>query len=143
MKFTKKFYFSFALLLTVSALSYTAFITFSPRLLAKVSESVKGTYIHSEFSYLPSIEDATEISANYKSEGFERSFVMSQSCENVPQRFYKNVLTADEWIAEKTESKESYQATTYKKGTQKIRVASFDDPEKDECLITLVGYRSE
>jgi hypothetical protein len=123
-------------------LSYFSFITFRPQFKRQVSQEIKGSSIENSFSFIPLIEGAEEISANYSSEGFERSFSIVGSCTGSEQRFYNNLLENYGWTHEKTEVEKNFEGHTYRKATRKIKVNSFNQTQSGNCIITLVGFSS-
>ncbi len=141
--FSKKFYFAFTLLVFVSGLSYYSFSQYAPNIEAQTNKEVKGTQSEHPFAFLPDLPKAQEISANYSSESFEKSFNLSHICNGEAHKFYSNVLESKNWELEKTEESNNFVGKTYKNGKQKISVSTFSNPEKEECLVTLVGFISE
>ena len=144
MNFTRKFYMLSASLVMVSLLSYVSFTYFEPSLnfAKKNIEDVKGYFVSSPFSFLPSLGGAEEIRSNLSSDGFERSYLISSECTQDIQRFYANVLVEKGWEVERLEKNENVESSTYKKNPYKIIVSSFNDPNNEECLVTLVGFSS-
>jgi len=145
MNFTRKFYMLSASLVMVSLLSYVSFTYFEPSLnfAKKNIEEVKGYFVNSPFSFLPSLSGAEEIRSNLSSDGFERSYLISSECTQDAQRFYGNVLGEKGWSVERSEKYEDIESFVYKKNPYKIIVSSFNDPNNEECLVTLVGFSSD
>ena len=141
-KSSKRFYFAFILLIFVSSLSYFSFSQYAPNIEAKSKEEVKGSQSEHPFSFVPDLPNAQSRSSNHSYESFERSFIKDETCSGEAQKFYTTVLEDNKWKLERTEEKENFVGKTYKKDNQKITVSTFNNPEKEECLIILVGFSS-
>ena len=145
MNFTRKFYILSVSLIAVSLLSFISFTYFEPSLsfVKMGAEEVRGYFVTSPFSFLPSLEGAEEISSNVSSDGFEKSYLFHKECTQDAQRFYGNVLAEKGWEVERSEKYEDIESFVYKKNPYKIVVSSFNDPNNEECLVTLIGFSSD
>lgn len=140
MSFTKRFYFAFILLFAVSIVSYISFMQFKPSAAESSKEEVKGSSMEDAFSFIPALTDAEEVSANYSSDGFERTFLTNKECDGSSQQFYANVLKEKGWYLEKSDENEDFTSQTFSKLDKKITISSVSDEQNKECLVHLVGF---
>lgn len=143
MDFSKKFYFAFALLISVSLLSYFSFLRFRPGLKTSERSSVRGVQTSNPFDFIPVIEGAQEVGSNTSPEALDASYLISGQCVPEIHRFYSNVLTDKGWELEKEATLDGFEIKTYKKGKDKVVVKTSESPSKEECHINLVGFSSD
>lgn len=141
--FTKKFYFAFALLISVTLLSYFSFQKFRPGLAKKPPEEVKGVVSDSPYSFLPPYENAIEMGHSSSSDALDKTYLIRSNCSSKIHLFYQNILTDKGWELERSSEEGGFLIKTYKKGTEKIEVRTFDKSDANECLVNLLGSGSD